>query len=156
MPYRLAMTPYSNDPYGIRTHVIAVKGRCLNHLTKGPKFPLKEAPRVGLEPTTLRLTAECSTIELSRNNKSTNFYDYSGIRKELQSLFTETSDSLLLLSVPSKPHTKSFIQTLIRSPEPISGISVRPISNSQLRTLLHFHLCPINLIVFKGSWDISS
>ena len=24
------------------------------------------APRVGLEPTTLRLTAECSTIELSR------------------------------------------------------------------------------------------
>ena len=24
------------DPYGIRTHVIAVKGRCLNHLTKGP------------------------------------------------------------------------------------------------------------------------
>ena len=26
------------------------------------------APRVGLEPTTLRLTAECSTIELPRNN----------------------------------------------------------------------------------------
>ena len=29
---------------------------------------LNLAPRVGLEPTTLRLTAECSTIELSRNN----------------------------------------------------------------------------------------
>ena len=27
---------------------------------------LKEPPRVGLEPTTLRLTAGCSTIELSR------------------------------------------------------------------------------------------
>ena len=26
------------------------------------------APRVGLEPTTYRLTAECSTIELSRHN----------------------------------------------------------------------------------------
>ena len=26
----------------------------------------KKAPRVGLEPTTPRLTAECSTIELSR------------------------------------------------------------------------------------------
>ena len=26
----------------------------------------KQAPRVGLEPTTTRLTAECSTIELSR------------------------------------------------------------------------------------------
>jgi hypothetical protein len=28
---------------------------------------LFSAPRVGFEPTTLRLTAECSTIELSRN-----------------------------------------------------------------------------------------
>jgi hypothetical protein len=26
------------------------------------------APQVGLEPTTLRLTAECSTIELLRSN----------------------------------------------------------------------------------------
>ena len=30
--------------------------------------------------------------------------------------------------------------------------SPRPISNSQLRTLLHFHLCPIYLVVFKGSY----
>ena len=28
----------------------------------------------------------------------------------------------------------------------------RPISNSQLHALRHFHLCPINLIVFKGSY----
>src|SRR5690349_11576345 len=28
------------------------------------------APRVGLEPTTLRLTAECSTIELPRNDST--------------------------------------------------------------------------------------
>ncbi len=26
----------NGDPYGIRTRVTAVKGRCLNHLTKGP------------------------------------------------------------------------------------------------------------------------
>ena len=36
----------------------------------------------------------------------------------------------------------------------------RPISNSQLHALLHFHLCPIYLVVFKGSYyfrrDISS
>ncbi len=25
-----------DDPYGIRTRVTAVKGRCLNHLTNGP------------------------------------------------------------------------------------------------------------------------
>ena len=31
------------------------------------------APRVGLEPTTTRLTAECSTIELSRNIKFSAF-----------------------------------------------------------------------------------
>ena len=56
-----------NDPKGIRTPVTAVKGRCLNRLTMGPKLgsgrhglPLK-TPRVGLEPTTARLTAACST-----------------------------------------------------------------------------------------------
>ena len=36
----------------------------------------------------------------------------------------------------------------------------RPISNSQLHVLPHFHLCPIYLVVFKGSYyfrrDISS
>ena len=52
------------DPDGNRTRVTAVKGRCLNRLTMEPKK--KKTPRVGLEPTTTRLTAECSTIELSR------------------------------------------------------------------------------------------
>ena len=54
-----------SDPNGNRTRVTAVKGRCLNRLTMEPKK--KKTPRVGLEPTTTRLTAECSTIELSRN-----------------------------------------------------------------------------------------
>ena len=53
-----------NDSNGNRTRVTAVKGRCLNRLTMEPKK--KKTPRVGLEPTTTRLTAECSTIELSR------------------------------------------------------------------------------------------
>ena len=35
-----------NDPYGIRTRVTAVKGRCLNHLTNGPARTEKE----GFEP----------------------------------------------------------------------------------------------------------
>ena len=51
-----------NDPYGNRTHVTAVKGPCLNRLTNGPYL----TPRAGFEPATLRLTAECSTAELSR------------------------------------------------------------------------------------------
>ncbi len=37
-----------------------------------------------------------------------------------------------------------------------SRSSPRPISNSQLHTLLHFHLCPIYLVVFKGSYFASN
>ena len=39
----------------------------------------RETPRAGLEPATLRLTAECSTIELSRNvsrNTLSNFFTW--------------------------------------------------------------------------------
>ena len=79
-----------NDSNGNRTRVTAVKGRCLNRLTMEPnlwkkrqllftnklvvlrwcfyhlRITLFVTPRVGFEPTTLRLTAECSTAELSR------------------------------------------------------------------------------------------
>ena len=33
-------------------------------------------------------------------------------------------------------------------------LSPRPISNSQLHVLPHFHLCPIYLVVFKGSYPL--
>src|SRR5699024_11903505 len=86
-----------DDPYGIRTRVTAVKGRCLNHLTNGPYIlgwrrardsnprdrgcglhdfqscsfnqlgQLSMAPQAGLEPATDRLTADCSTAELLWN-----------------------------------------------------------------------------------------
>ena len=36
----------------------------------GALFSKKLAPQVGLEPTTLRLTAECSAIELLRNERT--------------------------------------------------------------------------------------
>jgi hypothetical protein len=35
LPAELILHIYG-DPYGIRTRVTAVKGRCLNHLTNGP------------------------------------------------------------------------------------------------------------------------
>ena len=45
---------YKNgDPYGIRTRVTAVKGRCLNRLTKGPLICIEEyllAESKGFEP----------------------------------------------------------------------------------------------------------
>ena len=53
------------DPYGTRTHVTAVKGRCLNHLTNGPKKEgacgdiwsslLLLVESSGLEPLTFRV-----------------------------------------------------------------------------------------------------
>ena len=59
---------------------------------------------------------------------------------------------LILRYVPSKPHTNyllSISNRFLRS-------SSRPISDSQLHTSLCFHLCPIYLIVSKGSLTLSS
>ena len=50
-------------------------------------------------------------------------------------------------SIPRPPvRRQPLVQAFWSSPHPIS--------NSQLRTLLHFHLCPIYLVVFKGVYSI--
>ena len=82
----------------------------------------------GFEPATLALARRYSTTE-----PLVHFFLYPVFR------------------VPSKPHTEL--------PKPFKQpfwISPRPISNSQLRTLLHFHLCPIYLVVFKGSYFLKN
>ena len=83
-----------------------------------------------------------------------------------------TSNPLRFFSVPFAsqisclPLKRSCMQTSILA-FPSSMLlsscfwsSPRPISDSQLHALPHFHLCPIYLVVFKGSysfrWDISS
>ena len=53
--------------------------------------------------------------------------------------------------VTTKLHTKNE-HHLFLSPV---WLCPRPISNSQLHALLHFHLCPIYLVVFKGSYYLS-
>ena len=56
--------------------------------------------------------------------------------------------------LPSLPQLLSL--SLTDLPLPFSSnlrLSPRPISNSQLRTLLYFHLCPIYLVFFKGSYS---
>ena len=40
-----------DDPYGTRTRVTAVKGRCLNRLTNGPELNLKRVTRIELATT---------------------------------------------------------------------------------------------------------
>ena len=50
--------------------------------------------------------------------------------------------------VPSKLHTKNHPFLSYH----LAWLCPRPISNSQLHVLPHFHLCPIYLVVFKGSY----
>ena len=57
-PFLSERALFHGDPYGNRTHVTAVKGRCLNRLTIGPSaFPIGKTvvAVVGVEPTTLRV-----------------------------------------------------------------------------------------------------
>ena len=56
--------------------------------------------------------------------------------------------SFILFFAYLQNHILNF-RNLLKQP---FWISPRPISDSQLRTLLHFHLCPIYLVVFKGSY----
>ena len=69
-------------------------------------------------------------------------------------LFYEEKWLLLVTShwkgfVPSKLHTCYILMESFFQPCDCWS-SPHPISNSQLRALLHFHLCPIYLVVFKG------
>ena len=140
-----------------------MKGRCLNRLTKGPHGLIpygivpafRQTPRVGLEPTTLRLTAECSTIELSRIIYTIQIYSYQGNSPNALPLSYRGLYFLLrtFKTAYKISHLSFQIKTFF---EPTVRTSLRPISNSQLHALLHFHLCPIYLILSKGSWDISS
>ena len=97
---------------------------------------IRSAPRVGLEPTTTRLTAECSTIELSRIISLLRLILYS------------------LTDVPSKPNKHYLLSLIFSLPDFRLQLwsSPRPISTCQLHTLLYFHLMPIYLILSKGSY----
>ena len=65
--------------------------------------------------------------------------------------------------IPSKLHTEFLLLSIFHPLGnnflfPIQFLTIsfwlspRPISNSQLHVLLRFHLCPIYLVVFKGSY----
>ena len=159
------------------------------------------APRVGLEPTTARLTAACSTdwaIEDYNKNTVLSLDYVSGTFfstfKTAYSFFYPTKLNLFLvlrhynhlrsyarMFLPFRGHSYAryaHIFMLSRSNAimfPIRLLKVnfhrrlvihdtssllwsspRPISDSQLHVLPHFHLCPIYLVVFKGSYWINS
>ena len=85
----------------------------------------------------------------------------------LETAFLPLEDSPLYAkkeaSLPSLPsdalRTLKTAYTSLTDPKEFPGFrrsylwsSPRPISSSQLHTLLHFHLCPIYLVVFKGTY----
>ena len=100
---------------------------------------IRSAPRVGLEPTTTRLTAECSTIELSRIISLLRLILYS------------------LTDVPSKPNKHYLLSLIFSLPDFRLQLwsSPRPISTYQLNTLLCLHLKPIYLILSEGSYHLA-
>ena len=90
-------------------------------------------PRAGLEPATTRLTAV----------RSTNW----AIEDHFFLFF------LFFPSIIPLMYLQNYIQNLSSNIFlTFSWLKPRPISNSQLHTLPYFHLCPIYLVVFKGSY----
>ena len=141
-----------DDSKGIWTPVTAVKGRCLNRLTMEPCFLFLSLFVFSfLFPVfcTCFLMQKSSPSRARTYNPSVNsrvlyhwaIEDYSfSLRWNCYSFWLYTQNHTL----------KSFIRGDNSSFLP-SWISPRPISISQLHVLPHFHLWPINLVVFKGS-----
>ena len=82
--------------------------------------------------------------------------------KRCNFLYTQKSDWFIPITSYYKIYTFKIAYKKLFNILPIhlTWLCPRPISNSQLHVLPHFHLCPIYLVVFKGSynfrWDISS
>ena len=55
--------------------------------------------------------------------------------------------SVSVPGIPACPSRSAYVARSLRL-----WSSLRPISSSQLHTLLHFHLCPIYLVVSKGTY----
>ena len=112
-------------------------------LTAWPWSQLFKTPQVGLEPTTLRLTAECSTDWAIEDYLR--FY----IPSKLHTFPQGSSSCFARCDEQQKNNLLFSNSTIILI---VFWLSLRPISNSQLHVLPHFHLCPIYLIVSQGSY----
>ena len=66
---------------------------------------------------------------------------------------TRIPSLILSISLYLQNCTQTFHPNLLPFPTLTFWSSPRPISSSQLHALRHFHPCPINLVVFKGSYS---
>ena len=83
-------------------------------------------------------------------------YSENGPQKGLTPFLYTKNDTLMVPSshsLSNSIHLQNYIQRIILLISyHLVWLCPRPISNSQLHALLHFHLCPIYLVVFKGSY----
>ena len=147
---------YYGDPYGTRTHVTAVKGRCLNRLTNGPYTLITRHLCQVISQFRQLSTFPGSLPPSIIDVKELNFCVRHGNRWILLAIATGFYPEV----IPSKLNNtttslsfSSFFLNLRSSP--------RTISIGQLNTLLHLHLRPINHVVFMGPyqptlWEILS
>ena len=86
----------SGDPYGIRTRVTAVKGRCLNHLTNGPNIINPMAESKGFEPLIRFDVYTISNRAPSANSDSSPMAPQVGIEPTTDRLTADSSTAELL------------------------------------------------------------
>ena len=131
--------------FWFRTHII---------LAKNVPWHILTPSAVACDMFLLRASAHhwhVSAFLCNRNFQGISYYTknrhtflYNGFLYISSKLHTEF---LLLLSFILQEITSSYLSLTITF-----WLSPRPISNSQLHVLLRFHLCPIYLVVFKGSY----
>ena len=152
---KISFSSSQDDSKGIWTPVTAVKGRCLNRLTMEPCFFSLSLFVFSVFSFLFPVFRTCFLMQKSSPSRARTYNpsvnsrvlyhwaieDYSfSLRWNCYSFWSYTQNHTL----------KSFIRGDNSSFLP-SWISPRPISISQLHVLPHFHLWPINLVVFKGS-----
>ena len=118
------------------------------------------APRVGLEPTTTRLTAGCSTIELPGSakfpgNELLSHRVAPAVPSPLEGL---TAGFGMWPGVSPPLWSPGILLAFLHLQNCTMGSrsSPRPISTGQLKTLLSLHSRPIYLVICEGSYQPSA
>ena len=117
-------------------------------LFKAANSPLRPPSFVSFSyPVSIRSTS--SSIQAGQFRKHSPAIESKRQKSTRKNALSGASSHSWYLSV----YLQNYIQRINHPSSPIPlWLCPRPISNSQLHALPHFHLCPIYLVVFKGSY----